>query len=303
MTNPPFIGFDDMDSRLTWNAIMDAITAGHLLPRAEVADGFAYRDDDTLLSRSAWVNGLGIAVKAATIFPKLNPSINGGVMLFDDTNGTLRATLDFHLVTKWKTVGDSLLGAKLLARSDSKRLLILGAGTVSGSLVDAYRTLFPDIQISIWNRTAARARDLAEAKGVAFTEDLEASVRSADSISSATMTTDPVIKGEWLQPGQHVDLIGAYRPDMREADDETLTRARIFVDNRSTTMDHIGELKDPLARGVIAPKDVLGDYYDIAGGDFKRQSRDEITLFKNGGGAHLDLMVSDAIYREFVAGH
>ena len=299
MTNPPFISFDDMDTRLTWAEIMEAIKAGHLLPRAEVADGFAYRDDDTLLSRSAWVNGLGIAVKAATIFPNLNPSINGGVMLFNDADGTLRATLDFHLVTKWKTVGDSLLGAKLLARPDSKRLLILGAGTVAGSLVDAYRTVFPDIQISIWNRTLARAQELAAAKGVEYVNDLETGVRSADIISSATMTTNPVIKGEWLQPGQHLDLIGAYRPDMREADDEALKRARIFVDNRSTTMDHIGELKDPLARGVISRDDILGDYYDIAHGGYARISDDEITLFKNGGGAHLDLMVADAIYRGF----
>ena len=300
MTNPPFISFDAMDSHLTWPQIMDAIERGHLLPRADVADGFAYRDDDTLLSRSAWVDGLGIAVKAATIFPKLNPSINGGVMLFDDTNGTLRAILDFHLVTKWKTVGDSLLGAKLLARPNSKRLLILGAGTVAGSLIDAYQSQFPDIEISIWNRTTARAAVLAKAKGVNLCEDLASGVARADIISSATMTTEPVLKGEWLQPGQHIDLIGAYRPDMREVDDEALRRARIFVDNRSTTMDHIGELKDPLARGVIERSDVLGDYYDIVAGAYKRVSDDEITLFKNGGGAHLDLMVSDAIYNAFL---
>jgi len=95
-----------------------------------------------------------------------------------------------------------------------------------------------------------------------------------------------------LQPGQHVDLIGAYRPDMREADDDALRRARIFVDNRDTVLEHIGELKDPLARGVITKDDVLADFYDIESGGFRRESADDITLFKNGGGAHLDLMTS-----------
>ena len=98
--------------------------------------------------------------------------------------------------------------------------------------------------------------------------------------------------GEWLQPGQHLDLIGAYRPDMREVDDEALTRARIFVDARATTIHHIGELKDPIARGVITEGDVVADFYDIAKGSFDRRDPSEITIAKNGGGAHLDLMTA-----------
>jgi ornithine cyclodeaminase len=98
--------------------------------------------------------------------------------------------------------------------------------------------------------------------------------------------------GEGLQPGQHLDLIGAFRPDMRETDDEAVQRARIFVDRRATTLDHIGELKMPLDQGVIDRKDVVADYYDLTAGVFERTSDDEITLFKNGGGAHMDLMTS-----------
>ncbi len=104
------------------------------------------------------------------------------------------------------------------------------------------------------------------------------------------MSTDPVIDGAWLQPGQHLDLIGAYRPDMREANDTALTRATIFVDSRDTTLDHIGELKIPLSQGVIGRDAVRADYYDLPGGAFTRDSDDQITLFKNGGGAHLDLI-------------
>jgi len=115
-------------------------------------------------------------------------------------------------------------------------------------------------------------------------------VRAADIVTSATMTTEPIIKGDWLQPGQHIDLIGAYRPDMREVDDQALNRARVFVDSRDTTIGHIGELKIPIAAGRFAPEDVIADYYDLA--TFQRHTEGEITLFKNGGGAHLDLMTS-----------
>jgi ornithine cyclodeaminase len=103
------------------------------------------------------------------------------------------------------------------------------------------------------------------------------------------MSTTPFIKGEWFQPGQHIDLIGAYRPDMREADDTALTRARVFVDSLATTIGHIGEINIPLENGVITREQIVAEYYDISG--FSRRGADDITLFKNGGGAHLDLMV------------
>ena len=103
------------------------------------------------------------------------------------------------------------------------------------------------------------------------------------------MSPDPVLRGAWLRPGQHVDLIGAYRPDLREADDEALKRARIFVDSRETTLDHIGELKIPLEAGTISREDVVADYYEL---DAFARRPDDITLFKNGGGAHLDLMTA-----------
>ena len=104
-----------------------------------------------------------------------------------------------------------------------------------------------------------------------------------------------MLRGAWLRPGQHLDLIGAYRADMREADDAALRRSRIFVDSFETTLAHIGELRDPLARGVIRREDVLGDLDDLVAGRAGRGGAEEITLFKNGGGAHLDLMAGRAI--------
>ena len=284
----------DVEPHLDWIALTEALAEGHRAPPAEVEDVFLYRDENTLLNRSAWIRGMGILVKCATIFPgnvaEGKPAIGGAVTLFSDTDGTLEAIIDFGLVTKWKTAGDSLLAARRLARPDSATILIVGAGTVGASMVDAYSTAFPQAQFLIWNRSPEGATAFAEARDrVEVAPELAKAVSASDIVTCATMSTEPILKGDWLRPGTHVDLIGAYRPDMREADDTALTRARIFVDSRATTMGHIGELRDPLARGVIAEDDVLADYYDL---DRFDRSADDITLFKNGGGAHLDLMTA-----------
>ena len=295
MTSVPFIPFEEGEALLGWIGLTDALAAGHNLPKAEIGDTFLYRGSDTLLSRSAWIDGLGIAVKTATIFPN-NPSaskpvVNGGVNLYSDTDGTLEAIVDFHLVTKWKTAGDSITAARRLARPDSRNILIVGAGTVGRSLHDAYSAAFPNAKFTVWNRTTKNAELMAvERPTLSVATDLEHAVRNADIVTSATMSTQPLIKGEWLQAGQHIDLIGAYRPDMREVDNAALQRSRIFVDSIDTTVGHIGEIKIPTEAGAISANDIVADYYNIS--NFTRQSDDEITLFKNGGGAHLDLMTS-----------
>ncbi len=295
MTSIPFIPFAEGEALLDWIGLTDALMAGHTLPKAEIGDTFLYRDPDTLLSRAAWIDGLGMAVKTATVFPrnpaKGAPMINGGVNLYSDADGTLEAILDFHLVTKWKTAGDSLTAARRLARPDSRNILIVGAGTVGRNLHSAYAAAFPQAVFTVWNRTRANADAMAaEIDGMTVADDLEVAVGRADIITCATMSTTPVINGAWLRPGQHVDLIGAYRPDMREANDTALHRARVFVDSYDTTVGHIGELKIPIKAGNFAPSDIVADYYQPEA--FVRTSEEEITLFKNGGGAHLDLMTS-----------
>jgi len=292
------IPFEAGEALLDWIGLTDAIAAGHALPRAEIADTFLYRGKDTLLNRAAWIDGLGIAVKSATIFPDNpktgKPIVNGGLNLYADDSGVLAAIVDFHLVTKWKTAGDSLLAARRLARPDSKNILIVGAGNQGRALHSAYSAAFPEAQFTVWNRTQANAQAMAqELPGLQVASDLEQAVAQADIITSATMSTEPLIKGDWLRPGQHVDLIGAYRPDMREVDDTALTRARIFVDSFDTTVGHIGEIRIPIETGAITRDDIIADYYSLD--QFIRQSDDEITLFKNGGGAHLDLMTSSYI--------
>ena len=291
---PEFIPFDEGEACLDWIGLTDAIAHGHEMARAQVKDVFLYEAENTLLNRSAWSAEMGLAVKCATVFPsnlaKGKPMIGGAVNLFSAEDGGLEAILDIHLVTKWKTAGDSLLAARRLARPDSKRIMIVGAGTVGHSLRQAYGAAFPMAEFTVWNRSRAGAERFVETfPDVAIADDLEEAVAQADIVTSATMSTEPLIKGEWFRPGQHIDLIGAYRPDMREVDDGAMRRARIFVDSRDTTVEHIGELKIPIAEGVISAQDVVADFYDPA--HFRRQSETEITLFKNGGGAHLDLMV------------
>ncbi len=291
----------EIEPRLDWRELIAALENGHRAPKAEIADSFLYRGGDTLLSRAAWIDGMGALVKTATIFPgnpaQHLPSVNGGVSLFSDSDGCLEALVDFHLVTKWKTAGDSLLAASKLARPNSRRITLVGAGTVARSMHAAYRTLFPEARFTIWNRSASGAetfaRDLPDTEAET---DLESAVREADIICTATMSTEPLIRGAWLQAGQHLDLIGAYRPDMREVDDEALRRASIFVDSRETTVEHIGELKIPISRGVISAADIVADFYDMESGLFTRQDDASITIAKNGGGAHLDLMTSRYIF-------
>mgnify|MGYP000154885872 CR=1 FL=1 len=172
------------EAYLSWDGLVQALIAGHSLPRAEIGDTFLYRGKDTLLNRAAWIDGLGQLVKTATIFPGNatlgKPTINGGVCLYSDATGALEAVIDFHLVTKWKTAGDSLLSARQLARPDSRSILIVGAGTVARSMVGAYRSAFPQAQFTFWNRSPAGAEALAAATGGTATTDR---VRKPDNVS------------------------------------------------------------------------------------------------------------------------
>ena len=127
---------------------------------------------------------------------------------------------------------------------------------------------------------------------LAVYDSAEDAIRGADIVTSATASRSPVIKGDWVKPGAHIDLVGAHGPDMREADDALISSASLFVDSRETVLEHIGELRIPIAEKVISPADVRGDLYDLVMADSRQRGDDEITVFKNGGGAHLDLVMA-----------
>lgn len=307
---PRVVTYDEGRGHITWPGAIEALRRGHLLPRAQVGDIFLGPASGTLLSRAAYIQGLGYGVKSVTVFganPARDlPTVQGAMLVFGPDDGAVRAIIDSRLVTEFKTAGDSVLGAQLLARPDSRHLLILGAGTVAASLVHAYSTAFPQLErISVWARRPEQAQALvAGVSGVApqlvAVTDLQAAIGAADIISSATMAREPLILGDWVRPGTHVDLIGAYKADMREADDQLMAKAALYVDSRDTTLGHIGELMMPIASGAIAEASVLGDFYDLVALEGPaRPSAEAVTVFKNGGGAHLDLMIASHIAATF----
>lgn len=278
---------------LSWEGVIAAIVEGHTLGPPQVDDTLLRRRGDSLLSRAAMIDGLGSLVKTATVFPANAetgiPTVNGTVSLFSDTTGEVDATIDFHLLTKWKTAADSALAASRLAPPHPELILIIGSGAVAASMVDAYGAVFPDAAVTIWSRTHAHALRLAEMTQATATDDLVTSVGLADVICTATMAKTPVLRGRWLREGQHVDLIGGYRTDMRETDDEAITKASVFVDSRQSAMD-VGDILKPLSDKVITTRQLV-DFGGLENGSFARRSPDEITICKNAGGAHLDLMV------------
>ena len=290
----------EIEPSLNWSELLTQLTEGHKLPKAKIKDTLITRRDDTLLSRVAWIDGLGQLVKTATIFPKNNKKksiINGSVSLFSDQSGELEAFIDFHLLTKWKTAADSLLAAKHLARKNSNNILLVGSGNMSSAMLAAYKSIFPEASFFVWSRTSRNAAHFAEKNSINVVKSLRDAVKSADIVCTATMSAEPLIKGDWLQAGQHIDLIGAYRPDMREIDDNAIKKGKIFVDSYETTVQHIGEIKLPLQSGVIKNSDILADFYSLD--QFKRSSPSDITIAKNGGGAHLDLMTAKYILNKW----
>lgn len=297
-----FLRYEDAIDHVSWEGAIAALRAGHQRPRAQLGDLFHGPADQTLLTRAAHIPGLGYGVKAVTVFDR-NPqagkdTVQGAMMVFEPEHGSLSAVIDARLITELKTAGDSVLGALLLARPESESLLIVGGGTLARNLVKAYRAAFPGLsRVSVWTRRPEQAEALAAemaAQGYAVqpVTDLAAACASADIIATATMARVPVLSGDWVRPGTHVDLIGAYKADMREADDALIATGRLFVDSRDSTIGHIGELMMPMAAGVIGESDVQGDLYDLVAGRCGRGSAAEITLFKNGGGAHLDTMIA-----------
>lgn len=258
------------------------------------------RQNDWLLL-PAWQYGRHLGVKLVSVFPDNEKrglaSILGSYLLFDGTSGMPLACIDGAAITVRKTAANSALAATYLAREDARTLLMVGAGTLSPYLIAAHAAVRPIERVFVWNRTRARAgqvarevaRQLGPSVSVEATSELEAAVRTADIVSCATASEAPLIRGEWLRPGIHLDLVGGFRETMREADDEAVRRARIFVDARFTAAAHAGDIYQPLKSGLIRDADIT-DTFQLARGERPgRRAPEEITLFKSGGGGHEDL--------------
>jgi alanine dehydrogenase len=309
-----------VDGALSYPALVDVLEAafakGAIAPlRHHHAIALDGRPEATLLLMPAWeasapganTAGRYLGVKSVTVFPdnatRGKPAIFGTYLLFSAETGETLAVMDAARLTAWRTGAASALASRYLSRPDSRRLVMVGAGVLAPQLIRAHASVRPIREVAIWNRSAPRARELAASLAgtslaIGVADDLETAVRSADIVSTATISSEPLVHGAWLRPGTHLDCVGAYRPSMRETDDEVVSRARIFVDTRTGAFGEAGDILQPIQAGVIGKDAVLADLFDLARGTSTgRRTGEEITLFKSVGAAIEDLAAAIAVYR------
>jgi ornithine cyclodeaminase len=302
-----FVGAEEIRGVLTFPLLVAALEAAHRRPKMEVQESWLGNESGQYFVRHAVDSGRYMASKLITSFPgNLDggalPAVQAVCVLFDGRNGQPLAVIDGTELTYWRTAADSALGAKILAAPEPATLLVVGAGEMATRLIHAHRAVRPSLRrVLIWNRTRERAARVAarmSEEGIAAepVADLAAATRMADVISSCTRAHEPLVRGGNLKRGVHLDLVGGYTPRTREADDEAARRALVFVDRRESALHGVGDILQPIASGAIREADVLGDLYDLVGGQVAgRRSPSDITFFKNAGGGHLDLMTAELI--------
>ena len=265
------------------------------------------RADATMLLMPAWTSQ-GKAnysgVKIVNVYPdnvKLGKaSVQAQYLLSDGKSGEPVALIDGQALTFWRTSCASALASDYLSRKNSRTLLMIGSGALAPWLIKAHKAVRNIEQILIWNRNEAGASNLAaqlnsEDINAHATSNLRQAVEQSDIVSAATLSKLPLIHGEWLRPGTHVDLVGGFTPQMREADDEAIKRASVFVDTMAGALKEPGDILQPLQDGVIDKSDLLADLFDLTcgkhlGRDDLENSEDQITLFKSTGASLEDLV-------------
>jgi ornithine cyclodeaminase/alanine dehydrogenase-like protein (mu-crystallin family) len=300
-----------IDKALTFpklvNALEVAFTENIIVPprlHFDMKNPKASRET-TLLMMPAWQAGDVAGIKIVTVAPENSqknlPSIQGTYLLLDVDSGSIKAMMDAPSLTAKRTAAASALASRFISREDSKTLLIIGTGTLAPHLIAAHVSVRPITQIFVWGRNKKSAENVCEAVGhlnipCIPADDLQAHVKKADIISCATLSTEPLVFGEWLQEGQHLDMVGAYRPDMREMDDACLTRSTVFVDNFEGAMRETGDIAIPLAKGVITTADLKADLFSLCRKEyiFNREQSD-ITVFKSVGHALEDLAAAKLV--------
>lgn len=309
-----FISDEELTRALSYNALIDAIEQAFRddinVPKRHHHTLARPGADATLLLMPAWSSGY-LGCKIVSVFPDNawigRPSVYGTYLLASAETGEPLAAMNGTLLTAWRTAAASALAARYLARKDASRLLVIGAGALAPHLVKAHKSARNIVHVTIWNRTPENAITLSERLAdeghrVSVADDLENAVRSADIISCATLSTEPLIRGNWLAPGAHVDLVGAFTPEMRETDDVAVTKALLYVDTRAGGLSEAGDIVNPLRRGIIAENDIRGDLFDLCRGAVPgREDQAAITLFKSVGTGIEDLAAAMLVWRR-VAG-
>lgn len=304
---------------------LDAKTLADLLPRQQLVDALAvafrktvnvpqraHHEIDatngaagTLLLMPAWSQSY-IGVKVVTVFPGNTnlgiPAVSGSYLLMNAKTGNPIALLDGAELTLQRTAAASALASSYLSRQDSQRLLMVGTGKLAPHLVDAHRAVRKLEAVCIWGRRSEAAERLAAnvkstGLNVSVAADLEAAVHAADIISCATLAADPLVLGRWLQPGQHLDLVGAFKPEMAEADTEALSMSDVYVDTRAGAMAEAGEIVQAIASGALAASDIKGSLRELATGAVAgRRDSNAITVFKSVGTALEDLAAAELAF-------
>lgn len=261
--------------------------------------------ETTLLLMPAWQSGKKAGVKMVTVAPDNAqvglPSIQGIYLLMDLHTGTPEIMMDAPTLTTNRTAGASALAASYLARKDASHLFVVGTGALSPQLIRAHHAVSPITKVTIWGRSEEKAQSVIEQVSelgldCSVADSIESGVKQADIISVATLSQTPLIKGEWLSAGQHVDLVGAYRPDMREADDDVIRRSAIFVDSRPGATKETGDIRTPLETGVMTLDDIQADLFELSSDKHSgRHDENQITLFKSVGHALEDLAAAKLV--------
>ena len=305
----------DVDATLDFPALMDALAramhGGFNSPhRHHHAVERSGETTATHLLMPAWTEsaspvGLYLGVKIVNVFPanaaRGLPAVSGFYVLQSGRTGETLAAIDGTQLTLWRTAAASALAARHLARPDAQRLLVVGAGALAPYLSRAHASVRPLASVTVWNRSAVGARRLANALVSAglpaqASEDLEGAVAEADIVSCATLSTAPLIQGRRLRPGQHLDLVGAFSMSMREADDDALRRARVFVDTDAACSEG-GDVAIALASGVLTRAEIVADLAALCRGAQGRRTPDEMTQFKSVGTTVEDLAAAILVWR------
>ncbi|TAD92095.1 MAG: ornithine cyclodeaminase family protein [Alphaproteobacteria bacterium] len=283
-------------------ALAEAFAAGAEVPlRHHHPVPVPERRPGMLLLMPAWQPGGLMGVKIVTVFPDNGQdglaSVQGSYLLMSAATGVPLAMMDGRMLTLRRTAAASALAASHLARPDAATLVMVGTGALIPHLIEAHRSIRPITRTLVWGRDPAKAAALAATVGAEVAVDLAAAVAEADIVSAATLSSDPLIQGVWLKPGAHVDLVGGFTPTMREADDEAIRRAAVFVDTRVGAMHEAGDITQPLANGTLAPSAVRAELAELVRGAPGRTAADQITLFKSVGTAIEDLAAAALAHR------
>lgn len=256
-------------------------------------------EDATLLLMPAWLPGRYTGIKTVSVFPgnvrRSLPAIFGSYLLSSAATGQMLAVIEGAELTARRTAATSALASRYLSRPDAEEMLVCGTGRLSLNLMQAHGAVRPIQRYRIWGRNSEAAKKIAaEAKVLGLhaeaVDDLETATRAADIISCATLSSEPLVYGEWLKPGAHLDLVGAFKPGMRESDDAAVLRSAVYVDTRAGALSEGGDIVQPLKKGLLDESDIRGELAElISGACDGRKDAEEITLFKSVGAALEDL--------------